>query len=93
MCTGCSDDVIEQKIVVDPNLATYDINKAALRKMDTGQPISVTGIIADTDSLTMSTTTAADSLALSQLCEIAHSSRTSASSHRASMLRLARISA
>lgn len=43
MCTGCSDDVIEQKIVVDPNLATYDINKAALRKMDTGQPISVTG--------------------------------------------------
>lgn len=43
MCTGCSDDVVEQKIVVDPNLATYDINKAALRKMDTGQPISVTG--------------------------------------------------
>lgn len=43
MCTGCSDDVIEQKIVVDPNLTTYDINKAAIRKMDTGQPISVTG--------------------------------------------------
>lgn len=39
MCTGCSDDVVEQKIVVDPNLATYDINKASLRKMDTGQPI------------------------------------------------------
>lgn len=43
MCTGCSDNVIEQQIVVDPNLKTYDINKAALRKMDTGQPIAVTG--------------------------------------------------
>lgn len=43
VCTSCSDDVIEQNIIVDPNLTTYEINKAALRKMDTGQPICVTG--------------------------------------------------
>lgn len=43
VCTSCSDDVIEQNIIVDPNLTTYEINKAALRKMDTGQPIAVTG--------------------------------------------------
>ncbi len=43
VCTSCSDDVVEQNIIVDPNLTTYEINKAALRKMDTGQPIAVTG--------------------------------------------------
>lgn len=45
---GCSEEVIEQKIVVeqeivDPDLETYEINKAALRRMNTGQPITVTG--------------------------------------------------
>ena len=36
--TSCSEDNI-----VDPNLSVYDINRAALLKMDTGQPIAVTG--------------------------------------------------
>ena len=43
VCTGCSDEVVERDVIVDPNLTTYEINKAALRKMDTGQPIIVTG--------------------------------------------------
>lgn len=43
VCAGCSDDVIEQNIIVNPNLTMYEINKAALRKMDIGQPITVTG--------------------------------------------------
>lgn len=42
-CIGCSDDVVEREVIVDPNLATYEINRAALRKMNTGQPITVTG--------------------------------------------------
>lgn len=43
VCTGCSEDAIEREVIVDPNLKTYEINRAALRKMDTGQPITVTG--------------------------------------------------
>lgn len=43
VCIGCSDDVVEREVIVDPNLTMYEINKAALRKMNTGQPIAVTG--------------------------------------------------
>lgn len=43
MCTGCTTDVVENNVIVDRNLSTYEINKVALRKMDTGQPIAVTG--------------------------------------------------
>lgn len=43
MLTGCSNDYEEHGDVIDPNLATYEINKAALRKMYTGQPITVIG--------------------------------------------------
>lgn len=41
--TSCSDEIIEREVIVDPNVSVYDINKAALLKMDTGQPIIVTG--------------------------------------------------
>lgn len=45
VCTGCSKDVVERdrEVIVDPNVSVYELNKAALRKMDTGQPIVVTG--------------------------------------------------
>lgn len=41
--TSCTEDAVEREVIVDPNISVYDINKAALRKMETGQPIIVTG--------------------------------------------------
>ncbi len=42
MCalTSCSEEPI---VPVDPNASVYEMNRVALRKMDTGQPIMVTG--------------------------------------------------
>lgn len=38
--TGCKEEALE---TIDPNTSLYEINKSALLKMDTGQPIVVTG--------------------------------------------------